>query len=176
MVLAVPGFISILGWITDNWTYGEIVSRTGLWSVQLLIATLAVTPLRRLLGATKLTRFLVRRRRDLGVASFGYAALHTGVYLVRKGELQRIVTESQEIWLATGWLAFFIFVILAATSNDASVRALRHNWKRLHASVYIASALVIIHWAMSAFNPTEAYIYVALLLGLQAARFVPRRT
>ncbi|CDX58009.1 Sulfoxide reductase heme-binding subunit YedZ (fragment) [Mesorhizobium plurifarium] len=58
-LLSLPGLFLIVAWIGGFWAYGRAVSQSGEWSAQLLILTLAVTPLRRLLGATALTRYLV---------------------------------------------------------------------------------------------------------------------
>ena len=49
----------------------------GLWALRFLIATLTVTPLRRLFNIN-----LLRYRRALGLLAFYYAALHLTTYLV----------------------------------------------------------------------------------------------
>jgi len=49
----------------------------GLWALRFLIATLAVTPLRQLLGVN-----LLRYRRAIGLLAFYYAALHLITYVV----------------------------------------------------------------------------------------------
>ena len=74
-------------------------------------------------------------------AAFAYAALHAAVYVLRLGDLPRILTEALEAGLITGWLAFAIFVPLALTSNNASMRWLGRSWKRLHRAVYAAAVL-----------------------------------
>ncbi|MGB3243748.1 MAG: ferric reductase-like transmembrane domain-containing protein [Sulfitobacter sp.] len=175
LLLALPGLFLVLAWKSDFWTYGQVVSKSGLWSAQLLILTLAVTPLRRVFGATGPTRFLLRRRRDFGIATFLYGLLHTIVYLVQKAEIGRILAEAQEFWLAAGWIAILIFGVLAAISNDFFVRKLRQNWKRLQRLVYAAAVLTFVHWTISAFDPLTAYVHIAVLLGIEAVRFIPRR-
>jgi sulfoxide reductase heme-binding subunit YedZ len=97
---------------------------------------MAITPLRLLFRQGNWLVWLLRRRRDLGVATFAYACAHTAVYLFRKGELNLILAEAMEPWLLVGWIALGILLALAATSNDASVRLLRRAWKRLHRLVY----------------------------------------
>src|SRR5262249_52387413 len=54
----------------------QAVNLTGDWSIYFLLATLAVTPARHILAAPR----LVLVRRTLGVAAFGYAALHVVLY------------------------------------------------------------------------------------------------
>ena len=64
------------------------------------------------------------------IESFAYAALHTGVYLERKWGAGLIVEEGLDAPLGTGWLALFVLLILALTSNGLSVGILRERWKR----------------------------------------------
>lgn len=175
LVLSLPGLFLIIFLASDFWTYGQAVSKSGEWSAQLLILTLAVTPLRRMFGATGLIRFLLRGRRDLGVATFFYTALHTSIYIGRKADIGLIATEAQELWLAAGWVAMVALSVLAATSNNFSVRILRNNWKLLHRLAYASALLIFIHWVLSAFDPFAAYLHLALLLSIEALRFLPTR-
>jgi sulfoxide reductase heme-binding subunit YedZ len=153
-------------------SYGEVVSETGEWATRLLIATLAITPIRLIFRRGQWLVWLVRRRRDFGVATFCYAAGHLAVYVFRKASVPLMIEEGSEPWLLAGWIAMIVFLALAATSNDISVRMLRKGWKRLHRFVYPAAALVFIHWVLSAFDPTTAYIHLAVLLALEATRIV----
>src|SRR5690348_5582880 len=50
---------------------------TGDWAIRLICATLAITPLRKLLGVPDLIRF----RRMIGLYAFFYASLHFLAYL-----------------------------------------------------------------------------------------------
>jgi methionine sulfoxide reductase heme-binding subunit len=143
--------------------------------VRLLVAALAVTPLRRVFPRAGWAQWLVRRRRDLGVAVFAYAALHLAIYLVRKAPApELILREALDAGMALGWIAFVLFAVLAATSNDASVRGLGRRWKALHRWVYAAAALTIGHWVMTAFDPLAGWIYGAVLLALGLLRLVPQ--
>ncbi len=56
-------------------------------------------------------------RRYFGVAAFGYAALHTAVYLIDADGWSEITGDLPKFYIWTGWLAFLIFIPLAATSN-----------------------------------------------------------
>ena len=150
--------------------YGEMVHWSGDWAAWLLLGALAVSPIR-MLSHNRLTLWLLRRRRDLGIASFVYAAVHTAVYVQRKGDPELILGEALEWGIATGWLALILFLPLFVTSNDFSVRTLRGHWKRLHRLVYPASALVMVHWYGTAFNPAAAYASAAVLAFLMIFRF-----
>ncbi len=175
VLLSLPAAIILLRYALDRITYGKVIHETGLWSAGLLAVALLVTPLRKLFPTSVWVRGLLRHRRAVGVASFGYAALHTVVYLEYKALWARIVAEGSRMDLLTGWLALLIFAILAVTSNDVSVRRLRRNWKRLHRSVYLATGLLFAHWYLAAFDARPA-LYLAGVLGLaQVARLALSR-
>lgn len=172
LLLAVPGlWIGWRWWATpEAYGFGHAIRDSGDWAAWLLLAALAVTPIRLALRASPLAIWLVRRRRELGVASFAYAAAHTVIYVADKSSLATVLAEAQGAPLLTGWLALALFAPLAATSNDASVRALKRAWKRLHRLVYPAAVLVLAHWALTAFDPAIAYAHIAILAAIEAAR------
>lgn len=75
-----------------------------------------------------------------------------------------------DIW--TGWLAFLIFLPLAATSMDYAVRKLGPRWKALHRLTYGAAVLTLLHWASLEGweGPTPALINFAPLAVLVVYR------
>lgn len=165
------------------WTYEALTSEnarilhilvhpTGEWAARLLILTLMVTPLAMLLKGTGVARWLRCNRRYLGVASFGYAALHTVFYLLDKGSLERVLGELERLYIWTGWLAFLIFVPLAATSMDYAVRKMGPAWKGLQRFVYVAAVLTLVHWASlhDWRHPAAAVIHFAPLVLLEIYR------
>tara|TARA_B110000196_G_scaffold295690_1_gene285540 strand:- start:106 stop:387 length:282 start_codon:yes stop_codon:yes gene_type:complete len=74
--------------------------------------------------------------------------------------------------ILTGWRAFTVMFILAATSNDLSVRVLEGKWKALHRTVFFCAALALLHWILTAFNPMAAYLHLATFLALLVWRKV----
>ncbi|MEM9316896.1 MAG: ferric reductase-like transmembrane domain-containing protein [Pseudomonadota bacterium] len=170
LLLTTPGAVLLWRYSNGATFYGEVIHLSGQWAVWLLIMTMAVSPIRLLFTNAPWTVPLFFCRRYLGVASFAYAALHTGVYLVQKKSGERILAESLEPGLLTGWFALAIFLPLALSSNDWSVRLLRRWWKRLHRAIYGAAALVFMHWYLTAFDPTEGLYYLALLTTLEVLR------
>jgi len=174
-VLSVPGIHVLARYLSDSISYGQVIHETGNWSVGLLSIALAVTPLRRLLPEARWPRWLATQRRALGVASFAYAAFHTLTYLQRKWGYGYILKEGVEPDLLTGWVAFVIFLLLAITSNDKSVRTLRRNWQRLHRTVYVATGLVFAHWILTAFDRQTALISLVALCVVESLRFIRRR-
>ena len=170
LVLMLP-----LAWMTwqygaERVYYGEYLHWTGVQSARLLLLTLAVTPLLRLLPRAAAIRWLMRRRRDIGLVTFLYALAHTVAYLVRKGNLQLIASEGLEAGLLTGWIAFLVFIALAVTSNNVSVRSLGRRWRNLHKTVYVAAILTYLHWVLTAFDPTAGYVHGAIAVVLLLAR------
>ena len=73
--------------------------------------------------------------------------LHTLVYVIDRGTLDRIIDALPHTDIWTGWLAMLIFVPLAITSNNAAQRWLHAGWKTLQRLAYPAAVLVLIHWA-----------------------------
>mgnify|MGYP002777010777 CR=1 FL=1 len=176
-LLALPGGWIAWRWITVSQAYGagHAIGDTGMWAAWLLLVTLAVTPVRLLARKSGAVHWLARRRRDLGLASFAYGAAHTAIYCLDRGAIAAIVEQAKGLDMMTGWLALALFVPLAATSNDVSVRRLKQGWKRLHRLVHPAAVLVFAHWALAAFDPALAYGHIAILALIEGARIALQR-
>lgn len=177
LVLSVPGLWIVWRWgaTPEEYGYGHAIADSGAWAAWLLMATLAVTPIRLLFRRQGFAIWLMRRRRNLGVASFAYAAVHTGIYLWKKGSLELILAELDQDFILVGWLAFGLFLPLAVTSNDASMRALKKSWKALHRLVYPAAVLTFLHWVWSAYDPTAAWIHAGILAAIELVRIAIQR-
>lgn len=144
----------------------------GLVALQLVVAGLAITPLRRHLGVN-----FLRFRRTVGLLAFTYVGLHLAVWLLLD------VQDTARIWadivkrpyVTVGFAAFLLLIPLAVTSNDLSVRRLGPRWRRLHWLVYPAAVLGAVHfiWLSKGFQ-IEPLVYLALALGLLALR-LPRK-
>ena len=177
LVLALPALWFGWQWIAtpESYGFGHAIKDSGDWAAWLLLLTLAVTPLRLAFRRARWTLWLMKRRRDLGVASFAYAAIHTAIYLVDKASLAVILEQATGWDLLTGWLALAIFLPLAITSNDRSMRAMKRGWKRLHRLVHPAAVLVFAHWALTAFDPVTAYIHIGILAAIEIAGWTLKR-
>ncbi len=172
--LALPACYMLFAYANGEMVYGGFIHWTGDLAAWLLLFTLALTPLRLLFPGRRWPTWLLQRRRYFGVASFIYAALHVGVYLARQ-PWARVAGEALEWGMLAGWIAFVIFVPLAATSNDRAVRRLGRRWKGLHRWVYAAAVLTFVHWVMTAFDPMVAYVHVGVLGGILALRVRARK-
>ncbi len=92
-------------------------------------------------------QWMKRNRRYLGVAAFGYALLHTILYLIDKAALDPVLSDLPKLYIWTGWIAFLIFVPLAITSNNWFIRKMGTWWKWLQRWTYAAAVLTLAHWA-----------------------------
>ena len=115
-----------------------ITHTTGEWTLRLLLATLAITPLRHLTGRA----WLVRLRRMVGLFAFFYLTLHFTTYAVLDAslDLAYVVEDvADRLYITVGFAAFVMLVPLAATSTNKMVRRLGPlRWRRLHRLVYAA--------------------------------------
>ncbi len=142
----------------------------GLWTLRFLIASLAVTPIRRLGGPS-----LVRFRRALGLLAFFYACAHLASYLIfdQGFDLRAIGADIvKRPYITVGMFAFAILVPLAVTSNAASIKRMgAASWQRLHRWVYVAAIAAAIHFIMSVKSwPAEPIIYAAIVAALLLTR------
>lgn len=175
LLLAGPLAVVTARYLDGGLFYGEVVHFTGVFSVRLMIVAMAASPLLLMFPARALPRWLMRNRRYFGIASFAYALAHTVFYLDRTGATTDVLADARTAAYLTGWVALTIFGVLAATSNDVSVRLLRRAWKSLHRWVYVAALLSFAHWILVAFDPLSAWLHAGMLAGLESYRVWKRR-
>lgn len=154
----------------------KVTHETGQWTLRLLLATLAVTPLRRIAGWPELIRF----RRLLGLAAFCYATLHlfTYLWLDQFFDWNAIARDiAKRRFITAGMLSFALLLPLAFTSTRAWIARLGGaRWQRLHRLVYPAAAAGVIHfWWLVKSDIREPALYAAILAALLAARLVWRK-
>ena len=147
-----------------------ITHRTGWWSLFLLTATLAITPLRRLTGRLNFVRY----RRLVGLFAFFYATLHFLTYLVLDqffGWTYILEDIAERPFITVGFAAWLILLALAATSTRASIRRLKRNWQRLHRLVYVAGLAAGVHylWKVKA-DAREPLLFLSVILALLVIR------
>ena len=172
LVLASPCLVMIVRYLTGNLYYGEFIHATGEFSARLLIVTLAVTPLRLLFPKSRWTQWLLQNRRYFGVATFAYAVPHLVAYVWKLASVAKVVEEATDPGMWTGWIAMLIFLALAITSNNYSVRKLGRRWKSLHRLVYLAAILTFAHWLLVAFDPVAGLVHAGVLAALETFRVV----
>lgn len=169
-------------WVaTDDLTANPIsfvTNHLGVWTFRILLASLAMTPLRLLTG----WGWPATLRRLLGLFAFAYALLHFAVWVLLDhfftwGQMATDIVKRP--YITVGMLALLGLVPLAVTSTAGMVKRLgARAWKRLHRVVYLVAGLAALHFLwLAKVGRTDQYYYAAavvLLLGIRAA-FAARR-
>ncbi|WDQ98233.1 ferric reductase-like transmembrane domain-containing protein [Devosia sp. J2-20] len=147
-ILSLPAIPMLAGLAANEpGAVGEVLHPSGEFAARFMIIAMMITPLTMLFKGARWPRWLRKRRRYIGVAAFGYAGLHTVLYLIDEGAVAFTGAEIANFYIWTGWLAFLIFVPLAITSTDGWIRRLGSRWKTLQRFVYVAAVLTLLHWA-----------------------------
>lgn len=141
----------------------EVLHSMGKSGLNLLLITLAVTPVRKL---TK-QNWLLRLRRMLGLFSVFYLVLHLLTYigLDRGFDFPSLIVDvTERPYITAGMLALTLMIPLAITSTRGWQRRLGRNWTRLHRLVYASAILGVVHfwWQVKA-DIREPMVYAALL-------------
>jgi sulfoxide reductase heme-binding subunit YedZ len=148
-----------------------ITDTTGTWALRFLVATLAVTPLRRVTGWNRAIAF----RRTLGLWAFFYGSLHVATYVVLDHFFDAAAIFEDVIkrpFVLAGAIAFSLMVPLAVTSTAGWIRRLGGRaWQRLHRLVYLSAIAGVVHyyWLVKA-DTTRPLRYAAVLAVLLGAR------
>ena len=122
-----------------------ITHRTGDWALRFLLISLAVTPLRRLLGWNGAVAY----RRMLGLFAFLYAVLHLATFVVLDHffDWQEILADVyKRPYVTAGSMAFLCLLPLAVTSTRGWIRRLGRRWTALHRLVYVAATAAVVHY------------------------------
>jgi methionine sulfoxide reductase heme-binding subunit len=148
-----------------------VTNTTGIWTLRLLVVTIAITPVRWLTGWNPIVRF----RRMMGLFAFFYATLHFLTYfildhsLMLAGVWEDIVKRP---YITAGFTAFVLMIPLAVTSTQGWIRRLGgRRWSLLHKLVYVSAALGVLHyWWKVKLDVTDPAIYAGLVTALLAVR------
>ena len=152
----------------------EYVQRwTGTWTINFLLLTLCITPLRSLSGLHWLTRL----RRMLGLFCFFYAVLHFLSFIgfdhdFAVDDILRDIFKRP--FVTAGFAAFALLLPLAATSNQWAIRRLGgRRWQELHRSIYLIAIIACAHYlwlvkATALLWPIAYSLAFGLLLGWRA--------
>lgn len=172
------------GWLVYSATFDQLganpaealIRSTGDWTLRLLCAVLAVTPLHVSFGLPGLARL----RRMLGLYVYFYALLHLLCYAwfdmgLELGDIVRDIAKRP--FILVGFTALLLLTPLAMTSSNRAIRWLRGpRWQALHRLVYGVAVLAVLHffWMRAGKNNfAEVYVYtgvIAVLLGWRVRR------
>jgi len=132
------GASAALSALVAAWAYGVVVDpesqvrfavrETAYVSATFFLSAYLARPLQ-ILVASPLSAYLVRARRQVGLAAALAHTVHFGFVVALF-----LTVDARTNWITIlfGGFGFVVYWAMAATSNDASVRALGPNWKRLH--------------------------------------------
>jgi sulfoxide reductase heme-binding subunit YedZ len=160
-----------------------ITNTTGIWTLRLIMVTLAISPLRWLTGINQLINY----RRLIGLFAFFYGCLHFLTYFFLDHQFDFAgMWEDVRLrpYITAGFIAFVLMIPLALTSTNGWIRRLGgRNWNLLHKLIYITAMAAVLHyyWKVSIKlppdNPRNYGILVAILLGWRLWRnFARKRT
>jgi sulfoxide reductase heme-binding subunit YedZ len=164
-----------------------VTNFTGIWTLRLIMLTLAITPLRWLTGINQLINY----RRLIGLFAFFYGSLHFTTYIVTtffiegfsnfdaSGLAADLTTRP---YIIAGFTAFVLMIPLAVTSTTGWIRRMGgKNWNLLHRLIYITAMAAVLHyyWKVSVklvpTNPRNYGILLAVLLGWRLWRTFARK-
>ena len=147
--------------------YGEL-------ALQLLVFSLAITPLRKFAGIN-----LLKFRRAVGLLCFFYVTCHLLVWLVLDVQIPGQIWADiiKRPYITIGMAGFLLLLPLAVTSNTWSIRRLGPLWRKLHRATYVIGVLGAVHFVMLVKGvQIEPLIYLALIVGLLVLRLPLRRS
>ncbi|MGE0155264.1 MAG: sulfite oxidase heme-binding subunit YedZ [Reyranellaceae bacterium] len=178
LALLLPGAIIAVRWSLGEYQprpVNEVVHQTGLWAIRILFVSLAITPLRAMLGMPK----LIAVRRMIGITAFAYVMVHLLLYALDENfHLLKVATEILvRYYLLIGFCALMLLATLAWTSTGTAIRQLggRH-WQNVHRLVYVVAVLGVAHHFMqSKVDVTEPTIMTGLLVWLMLYRLFSKR-
>jgi sulfoxide reductase heme-binding subunit YedZ len=156
-----------------------ITNDTGIWTLRLIVATIAITPIRWLTKWNPIITF----RRMIGLFAFFYGTVHFMIYFVLDRSLmfdglwEDVVKRP---YITMGFSGFVLMIPLAVTSTKGWIRRLGGpRWNLLHMAVYVTAVCAVIHYwwkvKLDVTNPMFYAAIVAVLLGARVLRWIARR-
>ncbi len=148
----------------------EAQLRTGASAINLLMLSLACTPINILTGF----RSVLSLRRPLGIYAFFYALLHFINFIgIDYGFDFALIREDifEKRYAIAGFASFILLLPLAITSIKRLRQRLGINWQRLHWLVYLAATLAVVHYTWQTKTDIRLpFIYGGVLVILLAIR------
>jgi sulfoxide reductase heme-binding subunit YedZ len=153
---------------------GGMTYWSGLWATALLMLALAITPAATIFRWSR----LIIVRRMIGVTALAYTIAHIIIYFaLRLWNFASIAHEmATRVSLILATVATAGLIALGATSLDAAVRRMgAKGWQRLHNTVYVISALALIHYLLSPDIYPEQYLMSGMFFWLMVWRVMNSR-
>jgi methionine sulfoxide reductase heme-binding subunit len=158
-----------------------ITNFTGIWTLRLIMITLAITPLRWMTGINQLINY----RRIVGLFAFFYGCLHFTTFFLFDHQFDFAAMwedVKRRPYITAGFTAFVLMIPLAVTSTQGWIRRMGgKNWNLLHRLIYITALAAVLHyyWKVSIkqppVNPRNYAILVGVLLAIRIWRNFARK-
>ena len=173
---------------TDNLTANpveKVTNTTGIWTLRLIVATIAISPLRWATGINQLVNY----RRVVGLFAFFYASMHFAIYVVTTFFIEGFGNFDasglgadllKRPYITAGFTAFVLMIPLAITSTAGWIRRMGgKRWNKLHRLVYITALAAVLHYfwkvKLDVTYPVYYGIGVAVLLGFRVYRHFAKK-
>lgn len=176
LILSIPAVMMAYGYGSGRADAIDLLHPSGEFSARLMILAMMIGPLISLFGNKGWLIWLVQRRRNLGVAAFGYALLHLIFYVIDMETVKDMLAEIGAPGIWTGWTAFVLMLAPTVISNDRAVRALKQNWKRIQQLAYFVAILTLAHWLLLSEGRLGALINFSPLILVTILRLIVRQT
>jgi sulfoxide reductase heme-binding subunit YedZ len=150
---------------------GGMTYWSGLWATALLLLALAITPATVILRSGQL--ILVRRM--IGVTALAYTIAHIIIYFaLRFWDFAHIAHEMvTRLSLIVATLSTIGLIALGATSLDAAVQRMGAlGWNRLHAIIYVTTALALLHYLLSPASYPDQFLVAGIFFWLMLWRML----
>ncbi|MEG3766941.1 protein-methionine-sulfoxide reductase heme-binding subunit MsrQ [Alteromonas sp. 14N.309.X.WAT.G.H12] len=151
-----------------------LLNATGIMAINLLLFTLALSPLAQRLPCGDLITY----RRMSGIYVFVYALMHFLTYIGFELGFDFSLIGSELLkrpYIMVGFTALIILLLLTITSVNKVRRKMGRKWQTLHNFVYLALGLAILHytWALKTGWQSPVFYWIgAILLVLSRQRIL----
>ena len=147
------------------------ISGFGFLALLTVMSVLAISLIARFIK-NGITLQLLANRRWIGIYSFVFALIHVMLvaHFFFNWNIGKMLENPNRV---LGAAAFIILAAMAATSIDASVRALGKYWKWLQYLVYVALGLILVHsFNIGMLFLKNVYVQAFILLAAVAVTIV----
>ncbi len=153
---------------------GGLTYWSGVWATAILLLALAVTPAMTIFRWSR----LILARRMIGVTALAYTIAHIIIYFaLRFWDFAHIAHEMvARLSLIVATVSTVGLIALGATSVDAAVRRMgERGWQRLHNTMFVVTALALVHYLLSPGIFPEQFLMSGMFFWLMVWRALNRR-
>ena len=180
LLILVNGAVPLALVIWDAWHHklganpqNFAILTTGMMTLIFLVLTMALTPMRKIMG----WNWLIQFRRMLGLYAFFYGCVHFSLFfsLDRAFSLSSTLAEMlKRKYLIVGSTGLLVMLPLALTSTNAMIKRLGgKRWRALHRLAYVAAIAGVLHYYMQVKADVRLpLVFAAMLAALLGYRLL----